>query len=232
MNNNITTSFVDENELVQSQRDFMTKVYGWMVGGMLLTALVAWYVVDNEVYRSFSSGMFMFLVFAEFGLVIAISSAINKMSTMVAAGCFLVYSALNGLTLSVILVYYTAESVASTFVVTAGMFGAMSLYGAVTKKNLNGVGSFMFMGLIGIILVMFINFFLQSSALMFAINVLGVLIFAGLTAYDTQKLKDIHAELGGSQELQAKVAIVGALTLYLDFINMFLFLLRLFGSRR
>lgn len=213
-------------------QQFMSRVYGWMVGGLLVTTITAYYVASSLSLMLTISNYMLLLILAELGLVIALSAAIGKMSKNVAMGCFLLYSFLNGLTLSVILYMYTETSIYSTFFVTAGMFGALSLYGASTKKNLSGMGTFMFMGLVGIILAMIVNAFLQSSAIGFAITFLGVIIFAGLTAYDTQKIREMHQLVYQDDEMAAKGAIFGALTLYLDFINLFLFLLRLFGSRR
>lgn len=162
-----------------------------------------------------------------------LSGLIHKLSAGVATSLFMLYSALTGLTLSSILFIYTAESIAATFVVTAGMFGAMSLYGYTTKRDLSGFGNMLFMGLIGIVLASLVNFWLKSEALMWAVTYIGVVIFVGLTAYDTQKLKNIgqQIDLNDASQLR-KTAILGALTLYLDFINLFLMLLRIFGNRR
>jgi hypothetical protein len=172
------------------------------------------------------------LIIAQFGLVIALSGFIEKMNTITAMGSFLLYSALNGLTLSALLLIYSETAIVTSFLSSAGMFGAMSLYGAITKKDLSGIGSFMFMGLIGIILASIVNMFLGSDALSFAISIIGVLVFTGLTAYDTQKIKEsAELEFHGS-EIATKGAILGALTLYLDFINLFIFTLRLLGGRR
>ncbi|MCC8463544.1 Bax inhibitor-1/YccA family protein [Photorhabdus bodei] len=215
---------------------YMAQVYGWMTCGLLLTAFVAWYVSQNQdlvVYIFSNSILFYGLIIAQFGLVFALSGMINRMGASLATGLFMLYSALTGLTLSSIFVVYTTGSIASTFVVTAGMFGALSFYGYTTKRSLSGLGSFLFMGLIGIILASLINLWLKSEALMWAVTYIGVVIFAGLTAYDTQKLKEMGADLDvNDKENLRKFSIVGALTLYLDFINMFLMLLRIFGDRR
>jgi hypothetical protein len=215
---------------------FMRGVYQWMAGGLALTAITAYLVastpalvqaiLDNQI-------LFWGLIIAEFGLVMWISAGIGRLSASMASGLFLLYSGLNGVTLSAILIYYTAASVVGTFVVCAGMFGAMSIYGMVTKKDLTSLGSFMFMGLIGIILASVVNIFLRSPGLEFAISGIGVLVFVGLTAYDTQKLK----EMGQTAPMEDGTAvrrgtILGALTLYLDFINLFLMLLRFFGQGR
>ncbi|WP_323836178.1 Bax inhibitor-1/YccA family protein [Photorhabdus africana] len=215
---------------------YMAQVYGWMTCGLLLTAFVAWYVSQNQnaaEYIFSNSILFYGLIIAQFGLVFVLSGMINRMGASLATGLFMLYSALTGLTLSSIFVVYTIGSVASTFVVTAGMFGALSFYGYTTKRSLSGLGSFLFMGLIGIILASLINLWLKSEALTWAVTYIGVVIFAGLTAYDTQKLKEMGENLDvNDKENLRKFSIVGALTLYLDFINMFLMLLRIFGDRR
>jgi FtsH-binding integral membrane protein len=154
------------------------------------------------------------------------------MSSNMAIGLFLLYSVLNGMTLSVLLIAYTGASVASTFFITAGMFGAMSVYGYTTKQDLSSWGNLLFMALIGLILASVVNIYLQSSGLYWLINYIGVLVFVGLTAYDTQKIKQIAAQVIVESEEGRKVAILGALTLYLDFINMFIFMLRILGNRR
>ncbi|MCA6220141.1 Bax inhibitor-1/YccA family protein [Photorhabdus antumapuensis] len=215
---------------------YMAQVYGWMTCGLLLTAFVAWYVSQNQnvvEYIFSNSVVFYGLVIAQLGLVFVLSGMINRMGASLATGLFMLYSALTGLTLSGIFKIYTGGSIATTFVVTAGMFGALSFYGYTTKRSLSGLGSFLFMGLIGIILASLVNFWLKSEALMWAVTYIGVVIFAGLTAYDTQKLKEMGEDLDvNDKENLRKFSIVGALTLYLDFINMFLMLLRIFGDRR
>ena len=215
---------------------YMRGVYQWMAGGLGLTALVAYMVASTPTLQNaiiYNPILFWGLIIAEFGLVMGISGGISKLSAGTASGLFLLYSAINGATLSVILMAYTESSIAGTFVICAGMFGAMSVYGMVTKKDLTSMGSFMFMGLIGIILASVVNIFLQSPGLNFAISGIGVLVFVGLTAYDTQKLK----VMGQSAPMNDATAvrrgtILGALTLYLDFINLFLMLLRFFGQGR
>ncbi|BCS88291.1 Bax inhibitor-1/YccA family protein [Pseudodesulfovibrio sediminis] len=223
---------------------FMRGVYGWMSAGLGLTAVIAFLTATTPALQQlvFSfradgsigiSSLVWILMFAELGIVFYLGARIGTMSASMATGLFLVYSAMNGLTLTPILLMYTAESVAATFVCTAGMFGAMSAYGMITKKDLTSWGSLLFMGLIGIIIAMVVNMFLQSSAMSFAISVIGVIIFLGLTAYDTQKLKTMgeNVPLGDATAIR-RGSILGALTLYLDFINLFLMLLRLMGSRR
>jgi FtsH-binding integral membrane protein len=223
---------VQDNTIEKAQSQFLSRVYGWMVGGLLLTAITAWWVTTSvEVMNAVYSYM-LFLIIAEFGLVIFLSARIQKMSKNTAIGSFLGFAFLNGLTLSIVLLAYTEESIYTTFIITAVMFGALSLYGFTTKKSLSGMGSFMFMGLIGIVVASIVNIFIASSALHFAISIIGVIVFAGLTAWDTQKLKEMYEVQYQGDEIATKGAVMGALTLYLDFINLFLFLLRLFGNRR
>ena len=235
MNTNMNRSFVDpvqDMSVVKAQQAYLSKVYGWMVGGLLVTAATAWWVASSPAVLQSIMGMMLFLVLAEFGLVIYLSARINKMSKNAAIISFLAFSFVNGLTLSVILLIYTAESIYTTFIITAAMFGALSLYGFTTKRSLGAMGSFMFMGLIGIIIASIVNIFIASSALSFAISIIGVIVFAGLTAWDTQKLKQMYMIQYQGNEMATKGAIIGALTLYLDFINMFLFLLRIFGNNK
>lgn len=212
-------------------RTFVRSVYAWMFGGLLLTAFAAVWVVSSPAMQQlvFGTPLRWVLLIAEFGLVVVLSAALNRLSAAAAASMFLVFSLLNGLTLSVILFAYTRASLTQAFLVAAGTFGAMSVYGMVTKRDLTSWGSFFFMGLIGIVLASVVNIFVRSSALDFGISVIGVLIFTGLTAWDTQKLKAYATVTGPMQE---NLAIIGALSLYLDFINLFLMLLRLFGDRR
>lgn len=207
-----------------------------MTCGLLLTAFVSWYAAHTPAIINFifsSQITFFGLIILQLGLVFVISGMVNRLSGTMATGLFMLYSALTGLTLSSIFIAYTYSSIASTFVVTAGMFGAMSLYGYTTKRDLSGFGSMLFMGLIGIVLASLVNIWLKSPALMWAITYIGVLVFVGLTAYDTQKLKAMGEQLNADdKDSFRKYAIVGALTLYLDFINLFLMLLRIFGNRR
>jgi FtsH-binding integral membrane protein len=213
---------------------FFNAVYAWMAAGLALTAVVAWYVSNDPMLmrRIFSGPTLIGLIIAELGLVLVIGRAINKISTGVATGLFLLYSALNGLTLSAIFIVYAHSTIASAFIVTAGTFGAVSLYGFVTKTDLTRLGSFLFMALIGLILASVVNMFMASSTLHWIITYAGVLIFVGLTAYDTQKLKLIAIETENNPALAARLSIIGALSLYLDFINLFLFILRIMGDRR
>lgn len=222
---------------------FMRGIYGWMSVGLGLTAVLAFAVTTsptllNLIFKvdpvtgaaGLSMGYFM-LVIAEIGIVMGLSWRISRMSPGMATGLFLVYSGLNGLTLAPILLMYTAHSVAVTFFVTAGMFGAMSLYGLLTKKDLTSMGSLLFMGLIGLFIAMVVNMFMQSAMMDFVISGIGVLLFLGLTAFDTQKLKTMGEVLPNDAAAIRRGSIMGALTLYLDFINLFLFLLRFLGNR-
>ena len=214
---------------------YMNQVYMWMTAGLGLTALVAWQIASSPAALQFifsNTLVLIGLVIAQLGLVIALSAAVHRFSAGTATAMFLLYSGLTGVTLSSIFVVYTMGSIANAFLVAAGTFGAMSVYGTVTKRDLTGMGSFLFMGLIGLIIAMVVNIFLQSAMMDFVISGIGVLIFTGLTAYDTQKLRQfgMNAPLGDTTALR-RGAILGALTLYLDFINLFLMLLRLFGNR-
>lgn len=219
--------------LAEATANFMRRTYAWMVGGITLTAIIAWYVYSSGVYLSIvGGGLFYVLIFGQLGLVIGLSAAINKISKTVAGILFIAYSALTGVTFSVILAAFEMATVINVFFVAAAMFAGISFYGFVTKRSLNAIGSFVMTGLIGLIVAIVINIFVQSSALEFLISVAGVLIFAGLTAYDTQKLKEMAAIELENGEAAGKASILGALTLYLDFINLFLFLLRLIGGRK
>jgi len=214
-------------------REFLKSVYLWMFGGLLLTSLASLLVVSSPALQQliFGNRLVMFgLIGAELVSVIALSAGINRFSPATAASLFLGYSFLNGLTLSVILWIYTQQSVVQAFVIAAGMFGAMSVYGAVTKRDLTGMGTFLRMGVFGLLIAMIANFFFRSSAFSLAISLVGVVIFTGLTAWDTQRLRTMAVSMSPGQE--SKAAVYGALKLYLDFVNLFLFLLRLFGNRR
>ena len=215
-----------------AQRAFMQRIYAWMVGGLLLTAAFVWLTISVGAITEIVFNIRWILMLAELGLVFYLSARIEKMAVSTAQIMFMVYSALNGLTLSIIFFAYTLESISTVFLITAATFGATSLYGYVTKRDLSSVGSFMFMGLIGIIIASIVNIWLQSSALYFAVSVIGVLVFVGLTAWDTQKFKSMYEVELQNPEAAAKISILGALNLYLDFINMFIFILRLLGNRR
>ncbi len=214
---------------------FLAKVFNWMAIGLGLTGLVAYMTASTGLAQVLlASPLFFVLVIGELGLVFYLSARIEKIQASTATGLFLGYSLLNGLTLSMIFLAYTSSSIAGTFFITAGMFGAMAVYGLVTKRDLSGLGSFMFMGLIGIIIASIVNIFLKSSGLYWVISMIGVLVFTGLTAYDVQKIKRMGEEGIMSQGESAirKGSIMGALALYLDFINLFLMLLRFFGGSR
>ena len=212
---------------------FLRKVYGWMCVGLGVTATVAMAVASSPslIQAIFGNKILFFgLVIGELGLVFYLSARVDKLAANTAAALFLVYSALNGVTLASIFLLYTGTSIASTFLVTAGMFGALAIYGSTTKRSLAGVGQFAFMGLIGLILASLVGFFWHSPALQFTISVVGVIVFTGLTAWDAQRLKAMSVAVPEGRI--GSYAVVGALALYLDFINLFLFLLRLFGGRR
>jgi uncharacterized protein len=214
--------------VVNVQNGVMRGVYAWMGAGLALTAFVSLLTVSSPALLQAILGnriLFYALVFGELGLVFTISGAINRISASTASLLFLAYAALNGLTMSTIFVAYTSSSIASTFLITSGMFGAMSLYGYLTKSDLTSWGSFLFMGLVGVVIASVVNIFLHSSMIYWVVSFCGIIVFTGLTAYDTQKIKN----LGNTGP---KGAILGALTLYLDFINMFLLTLRLLGNRR
>lgn len=232
MNSEAIALSADELE----ERSFISKVYRWMGFGLLLTALAAYLAASSEsfVYMLAENSMLFYgLIIGEFGLVIYLSTRIQKMSAETAAGAFIVYSILNGLTLSLILLMYTGESIASTFLSTALTFGAMSAFGYFTKRDLTTMGSYLYMALIGLIIASVVNMFWANSTLYWIISYVGILIFVGLTAYDTQKIKKIGASINmDDTQTTQKLAIMGALALYLDFINLFLMLLRVAGNRR
>jgi FtsH-binding integral membrane protein len=213
--------------------DFLRGVYGWMCGGLAITAATAWFVANSpSIVTAIVTNRLLFwaIVIAQFGIVITLSARVSRMAASTASALFIVYSALTGVTLSFILLLYTGESIASTFVVAGGMFGSLALYGTFTRRNLSGFGQFMFMGLIGLVLASLVGMFWQNDGLQFMISFIGVIVFAGLTVYDAQRLKGLAfaTNAGGA----GAVTIVGALALYLDFINLFLFLLRFIGGRR
>jgi FtsH-binding integral membrane protein len=227
-------------------RAHMLRVYNYMVGALALTGAVAYLVASsptllNAFYHEVvtANGVALsptilgwVVMLAPLALVFFLSFRIMQMSQQAAQATFWVYAALVGASLASILIVYTGASVAMTFFVTAATFGAMSLWGYTTKRDLTGFGHFLFMGLIGILLAMVANFFFKSPAINFVVSVLGVLIFTGLTAWDTQKIKNTYYMVGGDTAVAGKAAIMGALALYLDFLNIFLFLLRFLGNRR
>ncbi len=216
---------------------FLAKVFNWMAAGLGVTALTAFVVSHSQTMLRIIFGspiVFYGLIFAELGMVIYLSARIEKIQARTATIMFLAYSALNGATLSSVLLAYTAASVTSAFLVAGLMFGAMAVYGTVTKRDLSSMGSFMFMGLVGMIIAGLVNFFLKSPMMDFVISGIGVIVFTGLTAYDVQKIQALGAAgiMNDHAGVIRKGAIMGALALYLDFINLFLSLLRLMGDRR
>jgi FtsH-binding integral membrane protein len=214
----------------------VTRVYGWMAGGLALTALVSAFVASSPAIMQavFGSALIWVLFVVELGLVIGVSAAINRISAATATALFLLYAAINGVTIAGIYYVYTRESIASTFVITALTFGGVAAYGAVTKRDLTSVGSFMMMGVWGLIIASIANIWFHSTMVYWLTTYFGVFIFVGLTAYDAQKIKRIGANAALDRESRGKASILGALALYLDFINLFLLLLRIFGggSRR
>jgi uncharacterized protein len=230
-------------------RAYMIRVYNYMAAGVALTGFVAWFayqaaggdaihIAGHSItgltafgHAIFASPLLWLLVLAPLGLVMLLSFGINRLAPSTALTLFFVYSGLLGLSLASIFLVYTGASITRVFFISAATFGAMSLYGYTTQRDLTAVGSFLFMGLIGVIIASVVNIFLQSSALYWAISVIGVLIFVGLTAYDTQKIKEMY-DVNDDGTIVGRKAVMGALRLYLDFINLFLMLLRLFGDRR
>lgn len=213
---------------------FLPRTYAWMTVGLVVTAAVAFVVASSEALLSVVIGnrlVFFGAIIAQLGLVVTLSRVALRVSTAMAATLFLVYAALNGVTLSVMLLVYTGASIASVFDITALTFAGMALYGATTKRDLTSLGSLLMMGLLGLIVALVVNWFLQSETLYWILSIAGVGIFVGLTAYDAQRLQHLAAEVEGTPEA-SRLAIVGALVLYLDFINLFIFLLRLLGQRR
>lgn len=214
----------------------MKNVYLWMCFALAMTGLTAAYVATQpQIWQAIATNQILFwgLMIAEVGLVFYFSARIMKMSLMTAGLVFAAYSILNGVTMSFIFLAYTAESIATTFFITAGTFGAMTIVGYTIKKDLGMMGRILFMALIGVIIASVINMFVGSSSLQFGISILGVLIFTGLTAYDTQKIKMMVMQYGNSQNDQVmKLALLGSLSLYLDFINLFIYLLRFLGNSR
>ena len=221
---------------IEAVNAIFRKVYQYMALGLILTAVTAYFTASSPamIRALFSSrAPIIIIAVAEIGLVIYLGAALHNLAASTALFLFAVYSILNGLTCSVVLLVYTGESVYKAFLSTAGMFGAMSLYGIYTKRDLTSFGSFLRMGLIGIVIAMLINIFIRSSMLDFYLSIFGIIIFLGLTAYDTSKIKSIAYEVDSNDEnMTGRVAVMGALALYLDFINIFLYLLRLFGRHR
>jgi FtsH-binding integral membrane protein len=244
--NTTTKSSASEAIIDQGLRAYMLKVYNYMASGVLLTGFIALLFFKLAVVTGtsgeitgltsfgstiYNSGLKWVIMLAPLGVVFYMSFNIAKMTSAKAQSTFWVFAALMGASLSSIFLMYTGASITRVFFITAGTFGAMSIYGYTTKRDLTKLGSFLMMGLFGIIIASIVNIFMKSSMMYFVISILGVLIFVGLTAYDTQKIKNMYL-VSDSGELMGKKAVMGALTLYLDFINLFIMLLRLFGQRR
>lgn len=213
----------------------MRKVYLWMTMALVITGITAYYVAHNEsLWMTIVSNQILFwgLIIAELGLVIGLSAAINKLSLTTATLMFVLYSLINGVTMSFIFIAYTDSSIASVFMITAGTFAAMAAFGYFTKTDLTSMGKILMMALIGVVIATIVNIFTKSEGLAIILNYVGVLVFVGLTAYDSQKIKQMLQTAPDASESSQKIALLGALSLYLDFINLFLYLLRIFGSRR
>ena len=212
---------------------FLNAVYGWMCFGLVVTAAAAWFTASSPtlVRTILANGpLFWGLAFVQLAIVFVLSARVQQLSSTTAATMFIAYSALTGLTLSFVLLAYTGESIATTFVVSGGTFAGLAIYGTTTKRSLSGLGQFLFMGLIGVVLASIVGIFWHSDALQFVLSFVGVIVFAGLTAYDAQRLAVMSREAPSDDV--SSYAIVGALALYLDFTNLFLFLLRFSGNRR
>jgi FtsH-binding integral membrane protein len=213
-------------------RAHMQRIYGYMGGGLALTGIVADAAAASGFYQSIAGTPLIWIVMlAPLGFVLALSFGIQRMSAATATLLFWIYAAVMGLSLGSIFLVFTGESIARVFFITAATYGAMSLYGYTTRSDLSRFGSFLLMGLIGIVIASLVNIFVGSSALQFAISIIGVIVFVGLTAYDTQRIKQMYLE-SDTGEIAGKKAVLGALALYLDFINLFMLLLQLFGQRR
>jgi len=218
-----------------NEHSYITRVYSWMCFALVITGLVAFYIASNPpLIRAIfkNQAIYWGLIILEFVLVIALVKLINKISAFNAAMIFIGFSALNGVVLSLLLLVYTSTSVASTFFITAGTFAVMSCFGWYTKKDLTSLGNLLFMALIGFIIATVVNIFLQNTIMYWIITYIGIIIFVGLIAYDTQKIKKMSGVYAANSEASKKSAIMGALALYLDFINLFILLLRIFGDRR
>lgn len=242
MDNNQNFNFANQPGLAQQPiaRTFLANVFSWMGIALGISAVTAYVFGNDQSYMQYLlnpatrglSGLGYLVMFAPFGLVLLMSFGINKLSSTVLTGVFLLYSILMGMSLSFIFLAYTATSIYTIFISTAAMFGVMALVGYTTKTDLTKLGSLLFMALIGIIVASLINMFLRSNGMSYIISFISVIVFTGLTAYDVQKLKNISANAEAGTEATTKMSIMGALTLYLDFINLFISLLRLFGSRK
>lgn len=232
--NNNNSNEIAASYSTESARKFMIRVYNWMTIGLAITGVISFLFAYTPQTRNLimtSPGLLWIAIILQLVVVIAMSAAVNKISASTATIGFIIYSLLTGITLSTIFFVFKIETIASAFFVCAGMYLAMSIFGYLTKRSLSGLGSFMMMGLFGLIIASIVNLFVASSTLYWMINYVGVLVFAGLTAFDTQKIKEMSYQVEGD-EMSKKAAIFGSLTLYLDFINLFLFLLRIFGGSR
>lgn len=228
---------VAQNQIADpaANRALFRNVYLWMTMALFITGATAFKIASSPNLMSMifsSQAVFIGLIIAELALVFILSARIFKMSFLTATLMFIAYSFLNGVTLSFIFLAYTSSSIASTFFITAGTFGAMSLIGFFTKRDLTSMGNFAFMALIGLIIATIVNIFMKSEMMMWIITYIGVLVFVALTAYDTQKIKQLVLKAEVADDTTQKIALLGSLTLYLDFINLFLYLLRIFGDRR
>ncbi len=233
--NTDSITYANDLDIAAEQQRFMTKVFGWMAFALAVTGLTAMFTISSPSILNLILGnqfVFFGLIIAEFLLVGSLVTMVQKLSGQAATLIFFAYSILNGVTLSTIFLVYTTSSIASTFYVTAATFGAMSLYGYFTKTDLTKIGNLLVMALFGFVIASVVNIFLNSESLYWITTYVGILIFVGLTAYDTQKIKRMAVIGQQGSELERKGAILGALSLYLDFINLFLLLLRLFGRRR
>ena len=228
-------------QIDEGLRAYMLRVYNYMASGVLLTGIVSWLVANTGLSKVFYTvaangktqpGLLMWVaLFASLGMVFFLSFRVAKMQAATAQALFWLYAGLNGVWLSTIFLTYTDTSIVRVFFITSAAFAGLSLYGYTTKRSLDGLGSFLMMGLIGMLIASVVNIFLQSSMMDWILSAVGVLVFAGLTAYDTQKIKEMYFEADGA-DVASKKAVMGALTLYLDFINLFLMLLRFFGQNR
>jgi uncharacterized protein len=219
--------------IAEQASTFLAAVYGWMCAGLAITAATAWFVAGSPaIIRAITANGMVFwtLAIAQLAIVFVLSARVQQLAASTAALLFVIYSVLTGATLSFVLLAYTGESVAGTFVVAAGMFGGLAAYGTLTKRDLGGIGQFLFMGLIGVVLASMVGLFWHNDAFQFVLSLIGVVVFSGLAAYDAQRLKMMALQAPAGQS--SPYAIVGALTLYLDFTNLFLFLLRFTGTRR
>ena len=230
---NTQRTFPSSYSISERVNSFLRAVYGWMSIGLVITAVVASFVAATPALVTAivtNRLLFWAVVIAQLGIVFVLSARVQRLAPATASLLFIAYSALTGVTLSVVLLVFTGESIASTFIVTAGMFAALAVYGSTTRRDLTGLGSFLFMGLIGLVLASIVGLFWHNDMLQFLISFIGVIVFTGLTAYDAQRLQVMAAATPTSEF--GSYAVVGALQLYLDFINLFLFLLRFIGNRR